>query len=76
MSRPIDDLLATALALSTADRAELAAELLASLDGEPEADVEAAWSAEMERRAKRVRAGDASGRPWSEVHARLRRPQE
>ena len=54
MSKAIQDVLPTALALTTVERAELAAELLASLDGEPEADVEAAWAAEIERRAQRV----------------------
>ena len=39
----------------------------------PWLDVEAAWAAEIERRAQRVVSGDAKGRPWSEVYADLRR---
>ncbi len=54
-----------ALQLDLSERAELAAELLASLDGEPDADVEAAWAAEIERRAARARSGTDTGRPWS-----------
>jgi hypothetical protein len=53
--------------LNEALQLELAAELLASLDGEPDADVEAAWAAEIERRAARARSGEDAGRPWAEV---------
>lgn len=59
--------------LSTAERAKLAAALLASLDGEPEEDVEAAWAAEIQQRVERVRSGKAKGRAWSEVRKRLKR---
>ncbi len=61
------DVVSNALQLSIAKRAELAAALLASLDGEPDEDVEAAWAAEIQRRADAVRSGQASGRPWSAV---------
>ena len=44
-------LLVSALELSLDDRAELAAELLASLDGAPDDDAEAAWACQIERRA-------------------------
>jgi putative addiction module component (TIGR02574 family) len=66
-------LLSTALALSVAERADLAAELLASLDGEPDADVDAAWAAEIDRRARRVLAEGSRGRRWEEVRDDLRR---
>ena len=72
MSRTTEELLDSAMTLSAKERADLAAELLASLDGEPDAEVEAAWVAEIERRAERVRSGDASGSSWEEVHQRLR----
>ena len=73
MSKTTDDLLNKARQLSTTERAELAAALLASLDGEPEEAVETAWLAEIQRRIERVRSGDAKGRPWSEVRERLER---
>ena len=57
MSKTTSNLLNNALRLTTAERAELAAELLASLDGEPEDDVEAAWAAEIQRRVERVKSG-------------------
>lgn len=66
-------LLSTALQLSVDERAELAAELLASLDGEPDADVEAAWAAEIERRARRVMREGSRGRSWEQVRDDLRR---
>lgn len=76
MSKTTDDILNNAMRLSTAERAELAAALLASLDGEPEDAVEAAWAAEIQRRVERVRSGEAKGRPWSEVRERLERRRE
>jgi putative addiction module component (TIGR02574 family) len=75
MSKTTDDILNKAKRLSTTERAELAAALLASLDGEPEGDVEAAWAAEIQRRVERLRSGDAKGRPWPEVRERLPPPQ-
>ncbi len=76
MSKMTDDILNDAMRLSTAERAELAAALLASLDGEPEENVEAAWAAEIERRAERVRSGKAKGRPWPEIRDGLERRRE
>ena len=62
MSNAARHLLEEALRLPLQERAELAAELLASVDGEPDADVDAAWAAEIERRARRVIAGESEGR--------------
>ena len=67
MSKTGQKVLDEALQLELLERAELAAELLASLDGEPDEDVEAAWAAEIERRAARARSGQDTGRPWAEA---------
>jgi len=67
MSRTAQRVLDEALQLDLSDRAEVAAQLLASLDGEPDQDAEAAWAAEIERRAERARSGGDAGRPWAEV---------
>ena len=67
MSKTAQKVLDEALRLELSDRAELAAELLASLDGEPDDDVEAAWAAEIERRAARARSGEDAGRSWAEA---------
>jgi putative addiction module component (TIGR02574 family) len=73
MSKALENILSTAAKLSTAERAELVAALLASLDGDPEEAVDAAWVAEIQRRIERVRAGAPAGRPWPEVRERLAR---
>jgi len=67
MSKAGQKVLDEALGLEVSERAELAAELLASLDGEPDEDVESAWAAEIERRADRARSGKDSGRAWTEA---------
>ena len=48
-----------ALHLPEADRAELAQELVASLDGPREADAQKAWDAEIVRRLNEIDAGTA-----------------
>ena len=72
MSKVGEKLLEDALKLALPERAELASELLASLDGAPDEDVEAAWAEEIERRAARARSGADPGRPWPEVRDRIR----
>jgi hypothetical protein len=52
-----------ALTLPANDRAELAAQLLATLD-EAEADVESAWAAEIERRAADARRSPNEDEDW------------
>ena len=69
-------LLREALALSEEERAGLIAELLVSLEGpavDDEPAVERAWAEAVERRARRVLAGETSGEDWSSVRDRVRR---
>ena len=63
--------LAEALRLDADSRAEVAAELLASLDGPADPDAEAAWAAEIERRVAAVRAGTVKLEPWEDVKRRI-----
>jgi putative addiction module component (TIGR02574 family) len=73
MTSRAQELLREALTLPIAERADVAAELLASLDdAAPEnvAEVEAAWAAEIERRARRVIAGESAGLAWDDVRRR------
>ena len=73
MSPRAQELLREAMALPVKERADLAAELLASLDDAASADpaeVEAAWAAEIERRARRVMTGETAGIPWEDVRRR------
>jgi putative addiction module component (TIGR02574 family) len=73
VTKATENILKSALELELDQRAELAAELLASLDGAPDEDAEAAWAVEIERRAIRARSGEDSGRPWPEVRERIKR---
>lgn len=76
MSDRAQALLREALSLSQEERADVAAELLVSLDepvGEDPAVVQAAWAAEIEKRARRVLAGDSTGEPWDTVRDRVGR---
>lgn len=73
MSKVAEKLLNEALTLPTDERAELAAELIASLDGPADPDVESAWAAEIERRAAKVLSGESNGSPWEEVRSRIER---
>ena len=59
------------LKLDARDRARLAELLLASLDGS-DADVEAQWADEAERRLRELRSGVVAGIPADEVFARTR----
>jgi hypothetical protein len=60
-----------ALQLSERDRADLAAELLASLTPAADDNIEAVWAEEIERRARRVLAGESVGVDWAEARARI-----
>ena len=71
MSERARKLLHDALELPLPERAELAADLLASLDGEPDAEVEAAWTAEIERRAREALANPEDDVAWEAVRAEL-----
>jgi putative addiction module component (TIGR02574 family) len=71
MSDRARKLLQDAMELPLPERAELAADLLASLDGEPEADVEAAWSREIERRARDALANPDDDVAWESVRGEL-----
>lgn len=73
MTSRAQDVLREALALPLEERADVAAELLASLDdaaAERPADVEAAWAAEIERRARRALADESGGVVWDDVRCR------
>ncbi|HEX2060362.1 MAG TPA: addiction module protein [Thermoanaerobaculia bacterium] len=71
MARELSELLREASELPEADRAELAGLLLESLHGEPDADVEAAWAEEIERRIRQIDSGEVKTIPWEEVRAKL-----
>lgn len=72
---PVRNLLQDVLKLPVQDRAEIAAELLRSLDADeaklsPE-EVERLWADEITRRAQRALSGESVGRDATEVLAAL-----
>lgn len=72
MSRDVKDLAAEALQLPLAARAELASQLLESLDDLSEKEIEQLWAAEAERRYAEFKAGRIEAIPADEVFAALR----
>ena len=61
MSTNLDQLTADAMKLPLRDRVQLAQRLISTLDGEVEADTEALWFAEAERRLEELRTGKIQG---------------
>lgn len=71
MSSVAERLINEALSLSEDERLELAAELIASVDGPPDADWEAVWLAELDRRRDAAAARGEAAPEWAEVRARV-----
>ena len=72
MTKDAAQLLEDALQLRAEDRAQLAEELLASLD-ETEDGVETAWASEIARRAADARANAANEEDWRTALADVQR---
>lgn len=64
-------LLADVLALPEAERLALLGELVASLDSAHDAESDAAWTDELDRRSARADADGHAGEEWATVRARL-----
>jgi putative addiction module component (TIGR02574 family) len=73
MSDPVTELSRRALQLCPEDRARLAEELLGSLEGELEPEVDAAWDKDLCKRVAEAARGTAKLVPVDEVFARVRR---
>jgi putative addiction module component (TIGR02574 family) len=71
MTKAAEAVLADALKLDVEARAELATELLASLDGPADPDAEAAWEVEIARRVAAIEAGTVKLEPWEDVKRRI-----
>ena len=67
MTERTQQLLQKALSLPDNERAELAGNLIASLDTTIDPDADAAWQAEIARRADEMRSGKVSTVPWPQV---------
>lgn len=71
MSPTASEVLKQALSLDEQDRASVAGALLESLEERADADVEVAWSNEIERRVRDLEASSVATVPWSKVRDRL-----
>jgi putative addiction module component (TIGR02574 family) len=71
MTKAAEAVLADALRLDLDGRAEVAAELLASLDGPSDPGAEAAWAVEIERRVAAIEAGTVKLEAWDDVKRRI-----
>ena len=71
MSAASRKLLDQALNLPEEERLALATDLIASVDGPPDADWDEAWSAELERRVAAAAKRGTPAPEWREVRARI-----
>jgi putative addiction module component (TIGR02574 family) len=72
MNKDAREILQKALALSDNERAELAGNLIASLDTDLDPDADALWQAEVARRWDEVRSGRVKTISLDEVKRRAR----
>jgi len=72
MTQEAEELLRKALSLPESERAELAGNLLASLDADVDPNVDAAWQEEVVRRRDEVRSGKISTISWDSVQRKAR----
>lgn len=72
MTETADTILRGALALPADERAQVAADLLASLDTEPnDTAVASAWAEELERRARQILSDPSVGEDWDTTRERI-----
>lgn len=71
MSDLTDKLLSEARKLTSQERARVALELIATMNGEPAADAEFTWAEEIDRRVQRIAAEGPTGDDWHIVHDRI-----
>jgi len=72
MADPARELESKALRLSARERARLAERLISSLEHEADADAEALWLEEAEKRLDELESGEATGLPAAEVFKKSR----
>ena len=71
MTKATESILADALRLDVKARAELATELLASLDGPADPDAASAWDEEIRRRVNALEAGTEKLESWENAKRRI-----
>ena len=73
MTKAAETVLADALRLDLKGRAELASEILASLDGPADPDAASAWADEIRRRVAALDSGSAELESWDDAAGRIER---
>jgi hypothetical protein len=71
MPMTVEELLAQSLSLPEHDRARVAREIIASLDGENDSDAAARWLEEIRSRAGELDAGTVEAIEWGQLRKRL-----
>ena len=72
MTDKTQTILEQAMKLSPNERAEVAEELIASLDETTDVDVEKAWQEEIQRRIQQIDSGEVKTIPWEVVQRQMR----
>jgi putative addiction module component (TIGR02574 family) len=72
MTEEAQELLQKAMALPENERAELAGNLISSLDATVDQDADAAWQKEVVRRMHEVQCGEVATVAWEEVQSKGR----
>lgn len=73
MTEAVERLKAELGTLTSEERADIAHFLIHTLEQEEDGDVEAAWDAELARRAAEIEEGRVTGKPAEQVFAELRK---
>jgi hypothetical protein len=71
MTKATESVIAAALHLNPKQRARVAVEILASLDGPADPDAAAAWEKEIQRRVDTIEAGTAKLESWETAKRRI-----
>jgi putative addiction module component (TIGR02574 family) len=71
MTSKAQRILEEGLTLRPEERADVAANLMESLDDSVDEDVEQAWADELKRRIQEVESGAVETVPWSEARRRM-----
>ena len=71
MEQSSQSILDQALKLPANERAEVAEQLIQSLDPQADSEVEHAWQQEIQQRLSEITSGVARTIPWEEVQRRL-----
>jgi putative addiction module component (TIGR02574 family) len=73
MTQAAKNIVKAAARLGEKERVEVVEHLLASLDSQPDKDVDSAWVAEVERRSRQIKEGVVRAIPWSTVKSKARK---